>query len=160
MVCRLLIYHVKPMLICHLIATMRGSYNTGAAANLNTISDFRSSLRSLLVHVRESGSTLLKYNAEDLEQIRTEGTGFCELSVALPQMYLSENCPLSRWEAFLVWHSRNPLHQSPTSSKHYQDSTRELQNLITLNIQDWPDTVNVTIGDPNQCSSTRASSNE
>ena len=24
------------MLICHLIATMRGSYNTGAAANLNT----------------------------------------------------------------------------------------------------------------------------
>ncbi|KAF6226997.1 hypothetical protein HO133_008438 [Letharia lupina] len=101
---------------------MRGSYNTGAAANLNTISDFRSSLRSLLVHVRDSGSTLLKYNAEDLEQIRTEGTGFCELSVALPQI--------------------------------------ELQNLITLNIQDWPDTVNVTIGDPNQCSSTRASSNE
>ena len=36
MVCRLLIYHVKPMLICHLIATMRTSYNTGAAANLNT----------------------------------------------------------------------------------------------------------------------------
>ena len=29
------LYHVKPMLICHLIATMRGSYNTGAAANLN-----------------------------------------------------------------------------------------------------------------------------
>ena len=36
MVCRLLIYHVKPMLICHLIATMRGSYNTGATANLNS----------------------------------------------------------------------------------------------------------------------------
>ena len=39
MVCRLLIYHVKPMLICHLIATMRGSYNTGAAANLNSIGE-------------------------------------------------------------------------------------------------------------------------
>ena len=33
------LYHVKPMLICHLIATMRGSYNTGAAANLNRLLD-------------------------------------------------------------------------------------------------------------------------
>ena len=32
---RLLIYHMKPLLICRLIATIRGSYNTGAAANLN-----------------------------------------------------------------------------------------------------------------------------
>ena len=29
------LYHVKPILICHLITTMRGSYNTGAAPNLN-----------------------------------------------------------------------------------------------------------------------------
>ena len=28
-------HHIKPLLICHLIPTIRGSYNTGAAANLN-----------------------------------------------------------------------------------------------------------------------------
>lgn len=79
------------------------------------ISHFGSSLRSLLVQVHDSESTLLKYKSEEIEQICTECTGLRQLSVAFPQTYLSEAYPLSTWEASLVSQSTDQLHQGLVS---------------------------------------------
>ena len=66
------------------------------------ISHSRFSLRSLLVRVHDSESVLLKYKIEEISQICADCTGLRERSVALPQMDLFQNRPLSRWEACLV----------------------------------------------------------
>lgn len=75
------------------------------------ISHSGASLRSLLVRVHDSESTLLEYKIEEVSQICAACTGLRELSVALPQMDLSKNRPLSRWEAYLVRSPTNLLHQ-------------------------------------------------
>ena len=82
----------------------------------SAISHFGSSLRSLLVRVQDSESTLLRYKSEEVEQICTKCTGLRELSLAFPQMYLSEPYPLSTWEASLVCHPDDQSHQDSVTN--------------------------------------------
>ena len=48
---------------------------------------------------------------------------------------------MSTWEAFLVSHSTVQPRLYSASNKSGQESTRELPDLKTLNIQNWPETM-------------------
>ena len=83
----------------------------------SAISHLGSSLRSLLVRVHDSESTLLEYKSEEVDEICTKCTGLRELSLALPHMHISEPYPLLTWEGFLVSHPDDQSHQDSVSNE-------------------------------------------